>query len=438
MKICFMICGQPRCIDLVISNIENIFFEHKINYYVCLTNNFNEYEKEYINDVNIADIIKNINIKKILLNKDYDNSSYRNSLNYSKKIKDIIGLIENEFDLYILIRSDFIFENNIFLEKIIDTDTLYFSNKNINNFINKNENSIDDSIIISKNYNIIKILVYLYEFLKKNNNYIAKVLFDYLTDNKIIFNTINIDYKLILSKCNIIAIAGDSGSGKSTLMEYLIPIFNNKNLLKLETDRYHKWERGDPNYNKYTHLNPYANHLEKMDRDIYNLKIGNEIYTVDYDHSTGKFTQVEKIESKQNIILCGLHTLYNEQTNKIIDIKIFMDTDRELIKKWKIKRDVTERGYSMDKVLNQINIREKDYEDYIKNQKENSDIIINYYEDDYILKCKIIIKNIYFFNNTLKYLICNNIFYLMEIDKIIIFLKNNYYQEIVMLIKSII
>jgi hypothetical protein len=39
-----------------------------------------------------------------------------------------------------------------------------------------------------------------------------------------------------------------------------------------------------------------------------------------------------------------------------------MDTDRELIKKWKINCDVIERGYNLDIVLKQIEFREKDYE----------------------------------------------------------------------------
>jgi uridine kinase len=42
---------------------------------------------------------------------------------------------------------------------------------------------------------------------------------------------------------------------------------------------------------------------------------------------------------------------YENKINNIIDIKIYLDTSRELIKKWKIERDVNERGYTMEKVL---------------------------------------------------------------------------------------
>lgn len=70
-----------------------------------------------------------------------------------------------------------------------------------------------------------------------------------------------------------------------------------------------------------------------------------------------------------------------------------MDTDRELIKKWKINRDVNERGYSLEKVLKQIEDRNNDYILYIKNQKLHADILINLYEKNDKINCKIIIQN---------------------------------------------
>jgi uridine kinase len=215
-----------------------------------------------------------------------------------------------------------------------------------------------------------------------NNNYASIVMYEFIqTYNFITYECLNIQYKLILSKCNIIAISGDSGSGKTTLMKHLKGLFFESNVINLETDRYHKWERGNENYQTITHLNPDANYLELMSDDVYNLKIGNDIYQVDYDHTTGKFTNKQLIESKDNIILCGLHTLYNQKMNDIIDIKVFMDTDRELIKKWKIERDVNERGYSLERVIQQMESRDSDYYKYIDSQKENADIVIQFYED---------------------------------------------------------
>ena len=117
--------------------------------------------------------------------------------------------------------------------------------------------------------------------------------------------------------------------------------------------------------------------------------------------------------------------MYETKMKDILDIKIYIDTDRILIKKWKIKRDVEDRGYSMEKVLKQIEDREQDYETYVSVQKEKSDIIINFYELNDTLECNLIIKNNNIVNKILKHLI--ELKYDIQIfdEKIIIKLQNN-------------
>jgi uridine kinase len=456
MKICILICGLRRCVDLVINEIETLFINNidnniNIDFITCLNNNIDEKNNLVYNEVFSK---KNI-IKNLFIN-DIHNNSYINSLNYSYKVFNGLKILPNNYDLYMIVRTDLILQN-INLEQILnlDNDKLYFAKKNINQFTKNILNRINDNIIITKNYNLLLELINLYDFNKNinNTNYLDIVLYNYLNLNNIKYELIDINYKLILSKCNVIAIAGDSGSGKTTLLKALTPLFEKENILQLETDRYHKWERGDTNYQQYTHLNPYANHLEKMYEDVYDLKIGNEIYQVDYNHHNGKFTQKEKIESKKNIVICGLHTIYGNKIKDLLDIKIYIDTDRELLKKWKIQRDVYERGYTMEKVLKQIEAREKDYEEYIITQKENADIIINFYELNEVIECNFIIQNKIIINNLLEELLklnyelkyfdnnlivklnnqikidcsynINNIF--LENDKIF---KSNYYKEI--------
>jgi uridine kinase len=385
--------------------IDNLMNDYEITIHTCLNENIESKE-----------------IYKSLIIKDQHDDSYRNSLNYSKKIMEGLKIIDNDYDIYMIVRSDLIL-NQINLNDI--NDGLYFSNKSLNQFTTGD--MVNDNIIITKNYKLLCELIHLYNYNLNNHNYLDNVLFNFLKDFSIDYNLIHIDYKLIISNCNIIAIAGDSGSGKSTLSKYLNKLYGN-DVITLETDRYHKWERGHVNYNTYSHLNPNANHLEKMYKDVYDLKLGNEIYQVDYDHASGKFTQKEKIESKTNVIVCGLHTMYENNINTISDIKIYLDTDRELIKKWKINRDVNERGYTLEKVLKQIEIREKDYEEFILKQKENADIVIQFYNTN-SLKCKMIIQN-----EMINKKIINNCIemkYNIEFDTyLIIHLNNNFYDEI--------
>ena len=414
-NICICICGLNRSLNIVIHNFNEIFKTYNIEFILVISNSI---DKEYINN---RKNIKDSNVIKKLFLKDYSNNDFRNSQNYSYKIIESIKLIDNKYDVYIICRSDFIL-NNLDLN-LIDKDKIYFSKLNINHFT-KNKDRINDNILITKNYKELLKLKELHNFNKKKINYLDINLFNYVKQNNINCELIDIKYKLILSECNIIAISGDSGSGKTTLSKILSLLFEKETCI-LETDRYHKWERGNENYKKYTHLNPYANHLERMSEDVFQYKIGEDIYQVDYNHKNGKFTQKNKIQNKNNLILCGLHTLYQKRMNNLLNLKIYLDTDRNLIKKWKIQRDVHERGYDLEKVLKQIKSRENDYKEFILKQKENADIIIQFYEKDNKLECNFIIQNENIYNKLSKNIIDMKYNIIFDNDKYIIILKNN-------------
>jgi uridine kinase len=161
----------------------------------------------------------------------------------------------------------------------------------------------------------------------------------------------------------------------STLLQEILPF---DNTLLFETDRYHKWERGSENYQVHTHLSPEANHLEKMADDAYKLSLGKTVVAVDYDHATGKFTVPESIESKPYMILCGLHTLYKENLRSIMDLKIYIDTDEDLKRFWKITRDVGSRDKTIEQVVTSMDARIPDYHAHILPQKAYADIIFRY------------------------------------------------------------
>ncbi len=176
----------------------------------------------------------------------------------------------------------------------------------------------------------------------------------------------------------VLGIGGDSGAGKSTLIQYLKHMFHDR-LLQLEGDGDHKWERGDENWQAFTHLDPKANLLHRQADQVSLLKSRKTIKRSDYDHHTGKFTEADKIKPKDFLVIAGLHPFYLPKMRKVIDLKIFLDLGEALRTSWKIQRDQKERGYTVEQVLAALEKRKSDSEHYIKPQKQFTDLIIRFF-----------------------------------------------------------
>lgn len=177
-----------------------------------------------------------------------------------------------------------------------------------------------------------------------------------------------------------IGISGDSGSGKSSLTKIIKSIVGNRNVLTIEGDGDHKWERGNAMWEHFTHLNPKSNYLYRQAKDMEVLRSGQSVSRKDYDHGTGKFTTAAQISPRPYIVLCGLHSLYLPQVRNILDLKIYMDIDETLRRYWKIQRDTAKRGYSQTEILEQIEERIPDAEHYIYPQKKYADLLVTYYD----------------------------------------------------------
>ena len=245
-------------------------------------------------------------------------------------------------------------------------------------------NKENDFVSIRDDYlEILNYLIYFFSIL------ITYYLFEILTKNI---------YFKIKSSPIIISIAGDSAVGKTTLSDLLNDYFGDKFVDKVELDSFHKFERDDPAWEDYTHLNPDMNNLIEFKNTVLNLINGETEIIRNYNHLTGKFDSTNKKRIKNFLIIEGLHSLYFNDLNQNFDLNVFLDLEEKIKKDAKLSRDLN-RKKKKEQILEQIKKRKKDFEEYILPQHSFSDIYIKtILRDEVNVKFKLFIKNDYFFD----------------------------------------
>jgi phosphoribulokinase len=173
-----------------------------------------------------------------------------------------------------------------------------------------------------------------------------------------------------------IGVAGDSGSGKTTFTQGIRDIFGNDLVSTITLDDYHRLDRDGRRRDGLTALNPEANRIDRLEKDLITLRHGVPIEKPVYNHTTGIFDPPVIFRPKKILILEGLHTLFTPALRRNLDFTLFVDPVREVKYDWKLRRDMAKRGYSKDAVLQEIAEREPEYEKYILPQKEYADAVI--------------------------------------------------------------
>ena len=173
-----------------------------------------------------------------------------------------------------------------------------------------------------------------------------------------------------------IGVVGDSGSGKTTFTNGIREIFGEKLVSTITLDDYHLLDREQRKEQHVTPLDPRANRLDRLERDLFLLRCGVPIDKPVYNHATGVFDPPVIFRPKKILILEGLHTLFTPVLRKYIDFSLFVDPEKEVKYDWKVKRDTGKRGYTRETVLAEIAEREPDYRRYIAPQREFADAVI--------------------------------------------------------------
>jgi phosphoribulokinase len=194
----------------------------------------------------------------------------------------------------------------------------------------------------------------------------------------------------------LLALAGDSASGKSTLSRGVEFILGVGRVGHVCTDDYHRFDRAMRAEIGVTPLAPEANRLDLMADHLRELAAGRTVTKPTYDHNTGSFGPEERVAPGEIVIVEGLLPLIDRGVRDAIDVAVFLDPDEELRHRWKLERDVFERGYSPKEVVEELHRREPDVRRYIRPQRDHADVIVRFHrtaaEDDGHLSVRLLVR----------------------------------------------
>ena len=177
----------------------------------------------------------------------------------------------------------------------------------------------------------------------------------------------------------VIGIAGGTGSGKTTLMKRLVERFS-ADVTVLSHDNYYR-RRDDMPFEERCKVNydePAALETDLMARHLDALRRGQAIDCPVYDFSQhNRSNETVRIEPKRVIIVEGILIFENKQLRDLMDIKIFVDTDADIRLCRRIRRDVRERGRTLESVIEQYQTTVKPmHEKYVEPSKRYAHIVV--------------------------------------------------------------
>lgn len=183
-----------------------------------------------------------------------------------------------------------------------------------------------------------------------------------------------------MKKPLLIGIAGGSGSGKSTVTQELISMIKKEQVAVIEQDSYYKDQSNIPYEEriKTNYDNPLAFDNELLVEHLEELKKGNSVEVPIYDYEIhNRKKETKTVEAKEIIILEGILILAEEDLRKLLDIKVFVDTDSDVRIIRRILRDIRERGRSLESVILQyMSTVRPAHLQFVEPSKRYADVII--------------------------------------------------------------
>lgn len=178
----------------------------------------------------------------------------------------------------------------------------------------------------------------------------------------------------------VVGVAGGSGSGKTTVVERVAQLVGHQRIGVLAHDRY---------YRELDHLPPVErrsvnfDHPSAFDDDLLvehveQLRAGRAIDVPRYDYvSFTRAPGTDRVEPSPVVLLEGILIFASPRLRELCDVKVFVDADSDLRLLRRLRRDITERGRSIEQVLDQYEATVRPMHlEFVEPSKRWADLIV--------------------------------------------------------------
>lgn len=178
----------------------------------------------------------------------------------------------------------------------------------------------------------------------------------------------------------IIGVAGGSCSGKTTVVREIIRNIGRRQVTVIHHDSYYR-DVSDLSFDERARINyDHPNSLETplLVAHLNMLRAGETVDVPVYDFAQhNRSADTEPAEPRKVIIVDGLLILWDAELRRMMDIKVFVDTDADLRFIRRLKRDIQERGRSAESVIDQYTATVRPMHlEFVEPSKRYADVII--------------------------------------------------------------
>ena len=178
----------------------------------------------------------------------------------------------------------------------------------------------------------------------------------------------------------ILGICGGTGSGKTTIAARLAEALGPDKALLLAQDSYYKDSSHLP-LEARVRLNfdhPDAVDFDLLIQHVDALRSHQSVQQPSYDFSTHvRRPETKRVDPRSVVIVEGILIFQNSRLRELFDLRLYVDTDADVRFIRRLRRDISERGRSLDSVVEQyLNTVRPMHQQFVEPGRRHADIVI--------------------------------------------------------------